>query len=83
MDPGPKEHMLGLNEIAWCLYSQCFDFCKHVSITRSSRGSRIRVQRTFRHVLGLLNAFVNLAFVLDVSFGGEGFVKARTKVVVA
>lgn len=30
-------------------------------------------QHTFHHVLGLLNAFADFGFVLNVSFGGEGF----------
>jgi hypothetical protein len=38
---------------------------------------------TFRHVFGLLYALANLAFVLNVGFGGEGFVKAWAEVVVA
>jgi len=44
---------------------------------------RVFVQHTFSHILGLLNAFADFAFVLDVGFGGEGFVEAWAEVVVA
>jgi hypothetical protein len=40
-------------------------------------------QHTFRHVFGLLNAFPDLSFILNVRFGGEGFVEAWAEVVVA
>lgn len=37
---------------------------------------------TFLHVLGLLDAFTDLLFVLQARFGHEGFMEARPKVVI-
>lgn len=56
----------------------------HMLVSAVRMGSNLTMfQHTFRHVFGLLDAFANLAFVLNVCFGGEGFVEAWTEVVVA
>jgi len=73
------EGLLGL--FITCTHNASISVHKLALLQTSS--SHIMLQRTFPYILGLLNALADLAFVLDVSFGGEGFMEAWTEVVVA
>ena len=65
-----------------CTYNASISVNTLVSaVSMSSRA--LVFQHTLHYVLGLLNALANLAFVLNVGFGREGFVEAWTEVVIA
>jgi hypothetical protein len=71
-----------LGVFAVCTYNASISVHTLVS-AHSSDESPMMSSHTFRHIFGLFNALANLAFVLYVGFGWEGFVEAWTEVVVA
>ena len=80
----PKSTCLSawLGVFAVCTYNASISvYTLVLAILMSSRA--VVFQCTFLYVFGLLDALANLAFVLDVGFGREGFVEAWTEVVVA